>query len=431
MLWGASPARLQELMDHYAHLKRRLVRFVQNRYHEQVHTRVTQIAGGKIPTQQHIIQATDEILRHDELGPLAIDGFLSSNRGLNGDDREMVRRWTDSVTGVFVTGERRGRVLRAHNLVDELDYTIAMSVDDPEYWGRFDEGIRYLANIVPLADGWTFSGMQQMLDHPDERYAYGIAARLAQASPSSFFRNPAHLEQSLRSQERRHRAFVEMFGRSWVEGSAPEIERMHCQLMQADLDRKISVEDAEVRGRAQEVINGFELPHGLYQVESVGMLSHPRSGLFFLVHFGTFIEAFELPEADLTQDHLDTVLGYLEEDSISPAVFMTVAEAHSEQATSLFRRLLRRPDFQWKHDGEGLMQRHKADHYPLLPGELLLSEKLGEGLRWLQGESPGAAPAEQTAGHPPAVRRQSRKKQKNKKKRKGKTQRRSRGKKAR
>jgi hypothetical protein len=51
--------------------------------------------------------------------------------------------------------------------------------------------------------------------------------------------------------------------------------------------------------------------------------------------------------------------GYLRDDSVSPLALRRLAQRHPDGVDRVFRALLRKPDFSWSRDGEGLMRREK------------------------------------------------------------------------
>lgn len=81
-----------------------------------------------------------------------------------------------------------------------------------------------------------------------------------------------------------------------------------------------------MRGRNSGArLEQLELPAHLMEAETVGMLSHPREGLLFCAAFARILAAFESPELSCDPLYRDLVLGYLESDTIPPAVFEMVA----------------------------------------------------------------------------------------------------------
>jgi hypothetical protein len=58
---------------------------------------------------------------------------------------------------------------------------------------------------------------------------------------------------------------------------------------------------------------------------------------------------------------------YLRDDSVEPMVLRRLAERDPDKASVLFRRLLRRPRFDWARDGEELLRTAKAASFARVP----------------------------------------------------------------
>jgi len=92
-------------------------------------------------------------------------------------------------------------------------------------------------------------------------------------------------------------------------------------------------------------------------------------GLTFLVEFGLVAAVFDDPGLLADREHRRAVLGYLNDESVSPLSFRRLARQNNENASRVFQRLLNKPAFSWQRDGESLMRRRKAAFFaePALP----------------------------------------------------------------
>ncbi len=72
------------------------------------------------------------------------------------------------------------------------------------------------------------------------------------------------------------------------------------------------------------------------------------------------------------------MLSYLHDDSVEPMVLRRLADRDPDKASVLFRRLLKRPRFDWTRDGEELLRAAKAAHFVRVPRPRVspLSERL-------------------------------------------------------
>ena len=84
------------------------------------------------------------------------------------------------------------------------------------------------------------------------------------------------------------------------------------------------------------------------------------------------------PDRLRSRRYRETVLSYLHDDTVAPMVLRRLASRDRDKATTVFRRLLKRPRFDWTRDGEELLRSLKPDHFarPPLPTVTPVSERL-------------------------------------------------------
>jgi hypothetical protein len=378
---------IDRLVERYVRLKRDMVGWAQGRFTDTIVEEAERLSSDGIISDSEIVRATEEIIHRPE----AIDAFLAARPALRGPNRALARGFRDGFTGVFCPRARDGRLLELHNLVDDLDYLAAMSSDDPEAWQQLGEAACFISHVVPIGPLWTLSGAQRLLP-PDLRLAHGLAAKLAQDRPSHFFRNPEYLARGWEAMEKQHEAFLARFGSAWVVGPPREVERLHGEMVAEKTDfETLAPELRETARTTQQRFAHLDLPRETMEAETLGMISHPTEGLMFCVEFARFRAAFEDPELGRDPDHREVVLGYLESDSIPPAVIETLASVDPARASVLFAAVLERPGFDWIRDGEALLRRYKPGFFerPALPSILPLPDAMVEGLLALEQQSGG------------------------------------------
>jgi hypothetical protein len=98
----------------------------------------------------------------------------------------------------------------------------------------------------------------------------------------------------------------------------------------------------------------------------------------YYAEFGLVEHAFANPDLLRRRRWREHVLSYLHDDSVEPMVLRRLAERDPEKASTVFRRLLKRPRFEWSRDGEELMRETKPDYYarPPRPRVSPVSERL-------------------------------------------------------
>lgn len=127
----------------------------------------------------------------------------------------------------------------------------------------------------------------------------------------------------------------------------------------------------------------MSLPPDLTGAETVALIYDETDGLGFYAEFGLVEEAFVNPDVLRRRRWRERTLSYLEDDSVEPMVLRRLAARHPEKASVVFRRLLKRPRFDWVRDGEALMREFKPLYFHRLPRPRVspLSERLAEFAR--------------------------------------------------
>ncbi|MEU7905363.1 hypothetical protein [Actinoplanes sp. NPDC049118] len=122
------------------------------------------------------------------------------------------------------------------------------------------------------------------------------------------------------------------------------------------------------------------MPTDLTDAETVALIYDETDGLGFYAEFGLVEEAYRNPDLLRRRRWREQALFYLEDDSVEPMVLHRLAAKDPEKASVVFRRLLKRPRFDWGRDGEALMREVKPGYYdrPPRPRVSPLSERLAE-----------------------------------------------------
>ena len=80
--------------------------------------------------------------------------------------------------------------------------------------------------------------------------------------------------------------------------------------------------------------------------------------------------------------------GYLRSETIGPLPFRRLAAAHPDTADTVFRKVLRKPNFTWAEHGEALMRRRKPRYYKRepRPGFSVIGARLSELVRLVDND---------------------------------------------
>lgn len=124
----------------------------------------------------------------------------------------------------------------------------------------------------------------------------------------------------------------------------------------------------------------MSLPSDLTDAETVALIYDETDGLGFYAEFGLVEEAFTNPDLLRRRRWREQTLSYLEDDTVEPMVLSRLADRDPDRASVVFRRLLKRPRFDWNRDGEDLLREVKPTYYerPPRPRVSPLSERLAE-----------------------------------------------------
>ena len=381
-----TPEELLEFAQVCSNLKRMLVDHVGTTFRDEVMRIATRHADGPSGDSLTEMDVVEEVLYASRLrdGRTVIEHFLAVHPDLSDEEREILAAWKDPVLGVFHIQRRRGQLLEAQNLVDDLQYKLVCTEPDERVLNKLGQGTYVWSRVVPLRDGWMLSGGQRLLGPSDEILAYGMAAMIATRQPALFFRNPANLERGRETDLRLHRVFVELADGPWFIGTPAEAEDVHKTVLLAGSRPESPSDPEEVRRQRKdsvENIGSFVLPPALRQAETVGMFSHPERGMVIAPDAGHLLEALEDPQLAHLEPWRATLQEYLEADRLVPAAFEVLAMTHEEQMTELFREFLSQPDFDWGNDGPALLRRRNLEfaNDPCLPTSLPLNTKLVQG----------------------------------------------------
>ncbi len=107
----------------------------------------------------------------------------------------------------------------------------------------------------------------------------------------------------------------------------------------------------------------FELPPGLADADSIGIIYDETDGLNFYNEYGMLRELFADPALAADKRYADVLRGYLRSETIGPLPLRRLAAAYPDTVDAVYRKILRKRDFTWAEHGEALMRRRKAWYY--------------------------------------------------------------------
>jgi hypothetical protein len=292
-------------------------------------------------------------------GRTVVEQFVDAHPQLPVQEREMVLGWRDVVQGPFEVQRRDGSALVVVSLVDELSYRVRSNMG-PEVFRQMPRRSFLIARLVPVGDEWMLSGPTNVLRPAQQDVAYELALDMALRTPEAVFRNPEKLARAWEQQRTDRERFIRFFGADLVVVTGDQAEEQ-LNAYYAFCREEIlgSAPKGPSRGRRAGDGPLVELPLDMVESETVGLIYDETDGLGFYAEFGLALEAFTDPNLVRRRRWREQVLSYLHDDSVEPMVLRRLADQDPDKATVVFRRLLKRPRFEWSRDGEELMREAK------------------------------------------------------------------------
>lgn len=335
-------------------------------------------------------------------GRTLVDHFVAAHPDLPPDERAMLLGWQDVVEGIFAVVRRERDALEVVNLIDDLTYRVRSNMG-ARALAPMKPGTFLITRLVPVEDEWLLSGYSHLLPASEQREAFAAAQKVALQQPKLAFRNPRKLEQAWELQRRQRRDFITFFGSDTVVLPGQQLNERLQAYYHFQMHEVRNAEGQSVAEQAREKYGvvpeppSADLDRDLTERETVGVIFDEVEGLNFFPDFGIVDETFATPELVKDRHHREAVLGYLESPGIHPFPLRRLAERNPENASRLFRRLLRQRDFDWERDGEALLRRYKAGFFeqPAVPGVVPIDESFvrsllagtrGTGTRAVRGQ---------------------------------------------
>ena len=360
-----------DLVERSGDLKHELVQFAQGpRFSGAFRKAIRERFGSTVVgSEGELYDFLDSFVLQRRLpdGRRIVEHFVATRPGLSEAERQMLLSWRDVVDGIFEVGRRDGQALLAVNLIDELTYRMRANVG-PSVFDSMPRGDFLVARLVPIGDEWLLSGAQRLFRQSDRKELLQMAAQIALRHPELVFRNTEKLKRGWELQRWDRERFIEFFGADLVVVQGSELAKRVDAFWEWRTRQTIDGEMSE-RDVKRYNIPRIELPDHLLKAETVALIYDEAEGLKFLAEFGLVEAVFDDPELLADRDHQRAVLGYLNDDSVSPLPFRRLGRRHPEKASRVFQRLLKKPTFSWEQDGESLMRRRKASFFakPVLP----------------------------------------------------------------
>ncbi|MDT5035573.1 MAG: hypothetical protein QOE03_758 [Micromonosporaceae bacterium] len=226
---------------------------------------------------------------------------------------------------------------------------------------------------------WLISGATSVFPAGQRAHIYRIAAEFALRQPALMFRNPDKLARGWELQHAERDRFVRFFGTDLVVAPGDQLDEQMRQYQEFSRKELLATLPAPDRTRrADTPAASLTLSPDLVESDTVGVIYDEIEGLNFYAEFGLVEAVFADPALLRRRLYRQRLLDYLDDDSVSPLPFRHLADRDPDQASVLFQKLLRRPGFDWRTDGEHLLRERKAEFFdqPPRPSISPISDRL-------------------------------------------------------
>src|SRR6266511_2208457 len=322
------------LVDRAGELKRELVAFSrQPRYDRAFREVLARHGDGSEVLDEHrLMMLWDYFVLEHRLrnGRTIVEQFVDAHAELSPQEREMLLGWRDVVQGPFEVQRRDGPALIVVNLVDDLTYRVRSNMGTSVF-RQMPRRAFLITRLVPVGEEWMLSGPTSVLRLADRQ------------------------------------RFIGFFGTDLVVVTGDQVqERLH-EFHEFCRDEVLRTTPGGARSGGGAATPVVELPLDLVASETVALIYDEEDGLGFYAEFGLVEAAFADPDLVRRRRYREHVLSYLHDDSVEPMVLRRLADRDPDKASVLFRRLLKRPRFDWARDGEELLRTAKAAYFARVP----------------------------------------------------------------
>ena len=372
---------IASLLDRSAELKRELLEFSWRPRFDRDRREVLRdhLPDRFVGDESELIIALDYFLLQHELrsGKTVVERFVAGRPDLPEHERELLLGWRNVVEGMSEVQCRDGDALVVENLVDELTYRVHSNMG-PSVFRLLEPGGFMIGRLVPVGPEWLISGNFACYPKSDRVAIHRIACEMTMRHPESAFRNPDKLARAQQLQNTEHDRFVQFFGADFVVIAGAQLtERMRRFY---NFCRDQAVPEPAVSGKEPKSapFHAPEYPADLVASDAVAVTHDEVEGMGLYAEFGPIEQAFADPSLLRHPDYRRRVRDYLDDDTVSPLLFVRIAARDPEGTNDVFRKLLGRSHFDWTIDGEKLMRRRKSHYFeqPRLPRIVPISDRL-------------------------------------------------------
>jgi hypothetical protein len=358
------------LLDRAGELKGELLAFSRQSRYERAFDEVLarHVDGSGVLDEHRLMVLLDYFVLEHRLrnGRIIVEQFVDAHAELSRQERELLLGWREVVQGPFEVQRRDGPALIVVNLVDDMTYRVRSNMG-PWVFRRMPRRSFLITRVVPVGEEWMLSGPTRVLRPAERDTVYELAYDMAMRTPEAVWRNPEKLAKAWEIQREDRQRFIGFFGADLVVVPGDQVQERLNGFHEFCRDEILRTTPGAARRGGGAAAPLVELPLELVVSETVGLIYDEEDGLGFYADFGLVEAAFADPDLVRRRRYRERVLSYLHDDSVEPMVLRRLADRDPDKASVLFRRLLKRPRFDWDRDGEQLLRTAKAAYFARAP----------------------------------------------------------------
>ncbi|KAB8335060.1 hypothetical protein SD80_001460 [Scytonema tolypothrichoides VB-61278] len=358
--------------------------------------------------QQELI--IDSFITEGRVGDSSpLDLFIQSYQELSKVDRELIKSWHRTFSGLFAITKILSDGFELRNWLTDKYYIVKPNTPQKlNEMSRLKEGEILLTRISPVTDSyWTFfSPYTQMGKLGKPKLAVAIGNFKDNYKDNLYGDAPDLLEEAWKSVGIYHQQFLDFFGSDEVTLPGYQLNKKIAEFQEiltkkrleeagidpdkslGDVAQEAGLGEEEIKAVAEEfgadsqavsqmfdkknsgskmVMPKVDLPAELKKAEQVTAISHPRWGQMFLPTYSKIKTILEAEDWQSVEGAEKLIRFYLEDKSINAFIWHRLAQEYPTQLEKVLQTFLQRPNFQLPNDLDTLLQEYNKPIEPELP----------------------------------------------------------------
>jgi len=273
-------------------------------------------------------------------GDTFIDRFIKGRRDLSELEKSILEGWKESFEGIFMIKSVGTDAVVLLNLLDNTDYVAASDLGENTLKDLRPD--HYIATrLIPLDDIYLFSGVQYFFPPEAKDTVEEMVMQVLETNPLLASGGKKKIWRKLRNK------FISHFGSDVIVIPGRELA--------ATINRFV-----DLCYMNKETGPMIDFPEDLTGRDTAGVIMDETEGLNFYPDFQLFMAPFNDPQLLADHRHRNTIMGYLESNTISTLPFRQMIEKYPENSRQVFAELFNKETWDNDKDFDLLMKKYKG-----------------------------------------------------------------------